>query len=297
MNERTETGRGAGAAFEVLGQIQTDRACVGCGFNLFGQTIVRDEHYGLPIARCPECGRVCALQEYPGLGAWARRWGALLGAAWLLVAVGLFALLLSLSVAPTGPVLEGQVNGIAERIAQRHQTEMQESGSSAAVVRATGNYWSSIDEGWAESQDFRAMVRRHGPVWRQLDKGYPTALGFLWLMVYGATLAWPVVLVRAGRWRVAAYGAGTVLLGGVITAMLLRSQAETGMWARSYALGVAWPTLVGLSYPVLATAALASAFTGRVLARTVIRAALPPRYRLVFAELWRADGKEPGGAA
>ena len=297
MSEHTAADRHDGTPGEVLGEIQTDRACIECGFNLFGQTIVRDEHYGMPIARCPECGRVCALQEYPGLGVWARRWNGLLGSLWLLAAVGLFSLLLTFSLAPTGPVLEENITGIAERIAQQHQRDMTESGSSGAAARATGNAWSGIDEDWAEETDLHALVNEHGPVWSQLDRSYPVTLALLWVMIYCVTLAWPVVLARAGRWRVGVYGAGTVLLGGAITAMLFRNQAETGMWARSYALGVSWPTLVGISYPVLATAALASAFTGRVLARSVIRAALPPRYRLVFAELWRADGKELGGRA
>lgn len=294
MSERADSDHHDGVPGETLGQIQTDRACIGCGFNLFGQTIVRDEHYGMPIARCPECGRVCALQEYPGLGVWARRWSSVLAAVWLLVAVGLFSMLLTFSLAPTGPVLEEHVGGIAERIAQQHQLEMQDNATATAQMRAFGNAWSSIDEEWAAGQDLGALVRERGPVWRQLDEEYPVTLALLWLMLYASSLALPVVLVRASRWRVAAYGAGTVLLGGVLMAMLFRNQAASGMWARSYALGVAWPTLVGISYPVLATAAFASAFSGRVLARVVIRAALPPRYRLVFAELWRADGKETG---
>jgi len=294
MSERADSDHHDGVPGETLGQIQTDRACIGCGFNLFGQTIVRDEHYGMPIARCPECGRVCALQEYPGLGAWARRWSSGLAAVWLLVAIGLLSLVLTLSIAPTGPVLEAQVTGIAEVIAERHMLDEQANPKPGARLRGTRSVWSGIDEQWAEQNDIGAIVRERGPVWTQLDDGYTIVLALLWLMIYAAILAWPVVLTRAGRLRVGAYGAGAVLLGGVITAMLFRNQAATASLARSYALGVAWPTLVGISYPVLATAAFASAFSGRVLARCVIRAALPPRYRLVFAELWRADGKEFG---
>ena len=67
-----------------VGTIQGDRLCAGCGFNLIGQPIMREARYDLLIARCPECGAVASLQEYPVLGRWANRWAALLGAAWLL---------------------------------------------------------------------------------------------------------------------------------------------------------------------------------------------------------------------
>ena len=68
-------------------QIRTDRPCAGCGFNLFGQPIVREGHYGLVSARCPECGRLAALQEYPALGKWADRWAKLLAATWIVALV------------------------------------------------------------------------------------------------------------------------------------------------------------------------------------------------------------------
>src|SRR5262249_5687552 len=58
-----------------------------CGHNLFGQPIVRERHYGLIIARCPECGTVSPLQEYPTLGPWATRIGMILTGLWLLLVV------------------------------------------------------------------------------------------------------------------------------------------------------------------------------------------------------------------
>ena len=41
-----------------------DRCCARCGFNLYGQTIIREPHYGLLMVRCPECGTAAAMQEY-----------------------------------------------------------------------------------------------------------------------------------------------------------------------------------------------------------------------------------------
>ena len=74
-----------------LDTISGDRACASCGFNLFGQPITRESHYGLIIARCPECGSVAALQEYPALGKWTRRWTGALAGLWLVLLVAIFA--------------------------------------------------------------------------------------------------------------------------------------------------------------------------------------------------------------
>jgi hypothetical protein len=90
---------------ERVGTIQGDRICVGCAFNLVGQPILREGRYGLLIARCPECGSVAAMQEYPVLGRWANRWAALLAAGWLMA-------MLTLLLAPGG-ALFGGLMGIA----------------------------------------------------------------------------------------------------------------------------------------------------------------------------------------
>ena len=62
-----------------------DRLCVHCGYNLTGQNIYREPHYDLLIARCPECGSVASVLEYPVLGRWANRWAAVIAALWVVV--------------------------------------------------------------------------------------------------------------------------------------------------------------------------------------------------------------------
>ncbi|MHC4949188.1 MAG: hypothetical protein ACYTG1_13185, partial [Planctomycetota bacterium] len=62
-----------------------DRLCIGCGYNLTGQPVLREPHYRLLIVRCPECATVAGLQEYPVLGRWANRWAALVAALWFVV--------------------------------------------------------------------------------------------------------------------------------------------------------------------------------------------------------------------
>ncbi|MFK7759400.1 MAG: hypothetical protein AB8C13_05580 [Phycisphaerales bacterium] len=75
---------------QLVGEIRADRACVGCGFNLFGQSIIKEEHYGLGICRCPECGTVAALQSYPVMSHWVNRFRMLIAAVWIIVLTVVF---------------------------------------------------------------------------------------------------------------------------------------------------------------------------------------------------------------
>ncbi|MBL4808575.1 MAG: hypothetical protein JKY43_00755 [Phycisphaerales bacterium] len=74
----------------LSGEIRADRACIGCGFNLYAQPVTKEPHYGLAIARCPECGTVAALQTYPVMTHWVNRFKALIAGVWVVVLLGLF---------------------------------------------------------------------------------------------------------------------------------------------------------------------------------------------------------------
>jgi hypothetical protein len=80
-----EAAGGTPSADERVSILVGDRLCVTCGFNLAGQSVVREPHYRMLIARCPECATVASLQEFPILGKWAMRWGGVLAAAWFVV--------------------------------------------------------------------------------------------------------------------------------------------------------------------------------------------------------------------
>ncbi len=71
-------------------EIRADRACIGCGFNLYAQPVTKEEHYGLAICRCPECGTVAALQQYPTMTHWVNRFRALIAAIWVVVLIAFF---------------------------------------------------------------------------------------------------------------------------------------------------------------------------------------------------------------
>lgn len=88
-DEHAETEQSTDVPMRV-DQIRADRACIGCGFNLFGQTVTKEAHYGLAITRCPECGEVAAIQTYPTMSHWVNRVRAILTAVWVVVLVGIF---------------------------------------------------------------------------------------------------------------------------------------------------------------------------------------------------------------
>lgn len=75
---------------DQFAEIRADRACIGCGFNLFGQSVSKEDHYGLAICRCPECGTVAALQSYPAMSHWVNRFRAIIASVWITVLLGFF---------------------------------------------------------------------------------------------------------------------------------------------------------------------------------------------------------------
>ncbi|MFT5423633.1 MAG: hypothetical protein ACI89L_001414 [Phycisphaerales bacterium] len=273
---------------ELLGHIQADRPCAGCGFNLFGQVITRDEHYHMPIARCPECGQVAALQEYPGLGVWARRWSAMIAAAWLLLVVAYLAFTLVMVSVPVGTWQDAQYRGLTTSIYEMYTNDTQ----GPETADQNRRLWSGLPEEWLEAQDIRQRVAQRGSILSQLDPEYPMVVASLWLMIYATFLPWPILMTRARRIKVAIYLGLVLAVGAAFVGVIHHDQAIGDTTASGLALGLAWPVMLGVTYPVLLTAALLAAFTGRPLARALIRATLPPRLRLPFAELWRVDGKQ-----
>lgn len=119
-----------------LGTLVGDRLCTGCGFNLVGQTIVRERHYNMLMVRCPECGTAAAMLEYPLLGKWANRWARVLAAGLivLLIAVLLGSSLITWGVAHF--VTEPMVQPLADRFGKAHWEWQQKNPQQAIGPRA-----------------------------------------------------------------------------------------------------------------------------------------------------------------
>lgn len=133
-------GGGAGGVDERVSVLVGDRLCVSCGFNLAGQSVVREPHYRMLIVRCPECATAASLQEYPVLGKWANRWGGVLAAGMifvtLLLALGTAGTIFGMSYA----VARVASKPLADLIAKEHSAwarSARETQSSSQMERAT----------------------------------------------------------------------------------------------------------------------------------------------------------------
>ena len=78
----------------IIGHVQADAFCEGCGYNLHTQAVTRDERLGILICRCPECGRFAAAGNLtPTRQVWLNRLGLGLLIVWVLFLLGVFAVL------------------------------------------------------------------------------------------------------------------------------------------------------------------------------------------------------------
>ena len=73
------------------GVVEADQFCP-CNYKLHGQRVTIDERLGFPVVRCPECGRFSpAGHGSTATRAWLRRLAAVLLLAWVLLLVGVAA--------------------------------------------------------------------------------------------------------------------------------------------------------------------------------------------------------------
>jgi hypothetical protein len=281
-----------------------DRLCIRCGFNLCGQTVLREPHYSMLIVRCPECSTVAALQEYPALGPWAARWAAVLAALWMVV---LLALLAGCSLGMFGFILlnaETLNERYAAHISLRHQEWAR--ALPDAQARLGSNYqWlfdqevgagAWVDGKWWKEQDAAALLAEVGGPIGGLN---PRAVWYWpWLGLTGlATGAvWSVVLLGAPRRRAMALACLPIAIAGVISLMMYSAMRSTWLGGAE-AVGdiarerLAWVVLPLLLVSLVPTVAL-GAWIGRPLVRAMVRAFLPPRMMGSLAFLWIAEGME-----
>jgi hypothetical protein len=276
-----------------------DRLCTGCTYNLTGQPVVREPHYDMLIVRCPECGVVASVQEYPLLGRWAGRWAALIAAGWFV------ALLVFLFI--TTAVLAGMSDSVAQRasepfalrigaLQQQHFTSQQPAANTPAYYLAQQQVhaWMSLDPGWVSVQDFEAVLAGSGGVWRNVKWGALRGWMAIVLFAFPAGCFWAVFLAHLRR-RV-------LLVAGLVPVALGAAFASVSMWDW---MNVGWmPALlvarseVGapFEYGSLAFAYLplaAGLVLGRPIVRGLVRALLPPRMRGALAVLWTVEGLLP----
>jgi len=301
----TETSTPASPAREeVLSTIVGDRACAACGFNLHGQHVFREPHYGLIAARCPECGTLAALQEYPALGKWSRRWALVLAALWAVVLLAVFAGNTMTAFGMTIGSVE-TASDDADNLLVVHYNEWvrslddeQRAGIRQSVYTIQGTNqtlsfspWDIPDEAWPGASDPRSVLDEQGGAWRAMDRAV------YWLWVLMAFLMGPFSVF----WSLATLHQRAVVASLVPVAAVGLAAALFFTTAPNAHAGphdfddLSWhlyvPIAGPISFGVMAASAVIWALLARPAARLVVRFALPPRLRVPFGVLWSSAGK------
>ncbi len=277
-----------------------DRLCIGCGYNLTGQPVVREAHYRMLIVRCPECGMVACLQEYPVLGRWAGRWAALLAALWLIVVLAMLIGSGGLLVAMASGVGASAAAPWAEAIAARHLDDLKAQAAQAPVSQMTqymlqegATRHSMLQRRWLDGQDLVALLDAAGG-WRAVtDAGALLSWFVVALVAFPLGCIGAVALLHVPRRRLPMVALAPVLMAGVFLAIAYaRSTSGWQGWVPAFQAarpGAALPyevaTLVFALLPLAAGLLL-----GRPVVRGLVRALLPPRLRWSLALLWTVDG-------
>jgi hypothetical protein len=303
------------AAIEArVGEVRGDRLCLRCGFNLHAQIILREPHYGLFIVRCPECSSVTALQEYPVLGRWAKRWGFMLAAAYVLLAV---ALLLAAGIAAGGFAAAMSMEhhtSVCNDIATRHRMWFDKTGqlqiaisaspSNANLANVTSNY----------VQNWGSLAAINADWWNTKGREEVLAGRSLWILKFSGEVLAGCIAACAAALAVGAIGAvimpglrrtrllfvpyAVAAIGGVVVVLIPEAVwFRPPAWLPGYvAAGTLAPEVMIPYLKFILLAALIvfitlGMFIGRPIARGLIRLLLPPKYAGAFSFLWECDGR------
>ncbi|HUU82253.1 MAG TPA: hypothetical protein VM243_02000 [Phycisphaerae bacterium] len=255
MTARVVPSKTAGAPVAC---IDLDCFCEGCGYNLRTLAVHREPSTGIPVVRCPECGRFQAANNAStALRPWLRRLTSLLLAGWILGVVAGFFLL-----------------GMAEvGISQVMLDELTISGGTR--VQRIGN---TTIQTWV----------RTGPLQPDTDyEDYNLVVTSILACSFGIAFACGLcAVVVCPHWRRVAHVGlmlGMPLAAGGVVALYWSQQApHLFVWGVPYMASHASVQLLG---------GLAGVNFGRPLARLVVRVILPPAIRPSLAFLWLADDK------
>ncbi len=278
-----------------------DRLCVGCGFNLTGQPVLKESVYSLLIARCPECGIVAPMQEYPILGKWAARWASLAAAGWLVVilagafALSMYTFAVSMAASEVGSERFGDY--IASAYAATPGA-----GPSSQNITGFGvgmmNRFNAVDLDWWRAESAADHLRQAGG-FRHIAAAPVT--GF-WISLLAVGLSGGVIgsvaMLHATRRR-----AAILMLLPVLVAVAIQTSihvtrstdlaAATYESAHSIARVELGAILFALSDMWMYAGMIVGVFIGRPAARWLVRTLLPPRHMSALGFLWIADGKPP----
>jgi hypothetical protein len=273
--------------------LKGDRCCAKCGFNLHGQTIIREPHYDMLIVRCPECGTAAALQEYPTLTRMAWRLRMVLAAAWL-GAMLLGMLFTGLILAALSEATATNVTQPYSNFANTEFTDWTQRNATSAVNNNTNNWWTGntqLQQWWDGYPPPKLFADFGG--WSKLNwRGL-----FFWIYVAFAFIpigaVWSVVFARLRGVRLAAILCLIPAITALIYGITLADWPSAFFVYSAHQLveqQIAWlPTLMTVAVGGLCL--IIGALIGRPIARAFLRFTLPARLLAAFSFLWIVDGK------
>lgn len=279
-----------------LSHIQADRACVKCGFNLYGQVVAKEPHYGLAISTCPECNTVAALQSYPTMSHWVNRFRALIGGFWIVLLVAGFVVNIVLLIEYTRSATVTAGEQLSVVIGEEYETwarSQPNANYSPRIPTASPNYfqWILIPPEWSD-EHLADAVQRAGGYWENVNLGF--AFYIIPASVFGIFfgLLWSLVLVGSTRKQAILVPMSACLIAAswLVAAYWIGGQVQD--WSRSI-VGrqyepILGPPMILFQFIVMAI----SLFFARSLARFILMVALPPRSRIPFSVFWTRDGLE-----
>ncbi len=238
--------------------IDLDRFCEDCAYNLRTLPVHRDPHTGIPIVRCPECGRLQpANNASTALRPWLNRATSLLLGLWVLTVGSLFAL--------------GVMGEVGISYATLDEFTHHSGGQIQRISTTTIRTYSSF-----------------GPL--EVAEAYPGYKLVLSLML-GTSLLLGLVLgtylvVVAPHWSRAAY------MVVAISVPLLVGLGVGFAWSREAPHLFGWGMLFVMTHTAAQLLGWMLGVTfGRPIARLTVRIVLPPGIRPRLAYLWHADRK------
>lgn len=235
-----------------------DRFCEGCAYNLRTLPVVRDAHTGIPVVRCPECGRLQPANDAStALRPWLNRVTAMLLWVWVLTIISCFFWL-----------------GVAET-ALSYSTLDELTIRSGSKVQRIGN---TTIRTWSGSGPLEVNKDFDEPV---LFVGMVLGVSTVTAFVFGL-----FAVVTVPHWPRVAYVLFVLVIpiicGAIVAACWRYDAPHLLNWAVPYMLAHAGAQVLGGVLGVL---------FGRPFARLIVRIFLPSSVRPRLAYLWLADGK------
>ncbi|MHC4695185.1 MAG: hypothetical protein ACYTFA_00415 [Planctomycetota bacterium] len=241
-----------------IARIDLDRFCEGCAYNLRTLPVYRDDRTGIPVVRCPECGRFQSANDAStAVRPWLNRVTSILLVGWILAIIAMFAHLC---------LVEGAMS-----YATLDELTSPAGGTIQRIGTTTTRIWSG-----------------YGPL--EVNEDHPESKLFVNFMLTCSFaigfVSGMLAVVVLPHWRRPAYAALVlvmpVLAGAVVATVWYHEAPHLFDWGLQHVASQSGMQLLG---------GLAGIIFGRPLARLGVHIFLPPGVRPRLAYLWLADNK------